>query len=96
MAYHRYVPTFALSAGLRMWIKLIMSESHLLDGTKHTDFKVEVSYGQSVKMNNINLSLPEVIHGQMTGLTDPRDCPSVVYAYVTNTGQLVEQEMIKL
>ena len=40
--YHRYKPAFALSSGLRMWIKLTMSESHLLDGTTHTDFNVEV------------------------------------------------------
>ncbi len=41
--YHRYVPTFALSAGLRMWIKLIMSETYFMDDRKHTEFRVEVS-----------------------------------------------------
>ncbi|ELU13614.1 hypothetical protein CAPTEDRAFT_34671, partial [Capitella teleta] len=41
--YHRYVPTFALSAGLRMWIKLIMSEKDMFDGSKVTDFNVEYS-----------------------------------------------------
>ena len=45
VAYHRSSPTFALSAGLRMWIKLSMFESHLMDGVKHTEFSVEVSVG---------------------------------------------------
>ena len=41
--YHTYVPTFALSSGLRMWIKLIMSENYLENAQKpHTEFKVEV------------------------------------------------------
>ena len=41
--YHQYVPTFALSSGLRMWIKLIMSKTHFLDDSTHTEFKVEVN-----------------------------------------------------
>ncbi|KAI0220511.1 hypothetical protein LSAT2_028005, partial [Lamellibrachia satsuma] len=41
--YHRVVPTFALSSGLRMWIKLIMSEAHLMDQTNRTEFRVEYS-----------------------------------------------------
>ncbi len=43
-AYHQYVPTFALSSGLRMWIKLIMSENifEKEKGQPLTEFKVEV------------------------------------------------------
>ncbi|CAH1783881.1 unnamed protein product [Owenia fusiformis] len=41
--YHRYVPTYALSAELRMWIKLSMKETHVSDGDMHTEFKVEYS-----------------------------------------------------
>ena len=47
--YHKYVPTFALSAGLRMWIKLIMSENFMDDGN-HTEFKVEVKQPQCFSM----------------------------------------------
>ena len=42
VSYHRVVPTFALSSGLRMWIKLIMSEANLMDNTNRTEFRVEV------------------------------------------------------
>ncbi len=42
--YHTYVPTFALSSGLRMWIKLIMSHNYVeKEQPPHTEFKVEVS-----------------------------------------------------
>ena len=62
VAYHRYVPTFALSAGLRMWIKLIMSESHLMDGTKHTDFKVEVREKNQLTLNRWQMLEKETLH----------------------------------
>ena len=45
--HHRYVPTFALSAGLRMWIKLIMSETHWPNNKKDVEFKVEVGQHES-------------------------------------------------
>ncbi|KAK2173466.1 hypothetical protein NP493_874g01006 [Ridgeia piscesae] len=40
VSYHRVVPTFALSSGLRMWIKLIMSEA-MDNNTSRTEFRVE-------------------------------------------------------
>ena len=49
IGYHRYVPTFALSSGLRMWIKLIMSETHWPDNSKDVEFKVEVSFSIILK-----------------------------------------------
>ena len=54
-AYHKYVPTFALSSGLRMWIKLIMSENFLDDDkTPHVEFKVEVRYENDVHIPTEN------------------------------------------
>ena len=41
-SHHAYF-YFASSSGLRIWIKLIMSETYLLDGSKHTEYRVEVN-----------------------------------------------------
>ncbi|XP_064632728.1 proton-activated chloride channel-like isoform X2 [Lineus longissimus] len=41
--WHRTKPTYALSSGLRMWIKLQMKKTQQLNNEKYTDFKVEYS-----------------------------------------------------
>ncbi|XP_074645017.1 proton-activated chloride channel-like [Tubulanus polymorphus] len=41
--YHKVAPTYALSSGLRMWMKLSMKDTYMLDGHKHTEFKIEYS-----------------------------------------------------
>ena len=60
IGYHRYVPTFALSSGLRMWIKLIMSETHWPDNSKDVEFKVEVSFSIILNKMRKHVDTPDV------------------------------------